>query len=406
MPIYRYNARDARGLKRAGTIDAADARDAVRKLRKEGLFATNVRVGSREHDAEQIRTRLAARAVKREEVISFSEQMAIMLETGVPLSEALGAYLAQTKQNNLKRIIEIVADRIHSGVSFSGSIGEFPNVFPQLMVSLIQASEASGALGRMLSRVSEYLANDQQTRKQIKGALAYPLAMVTMALLVTSFLVVWVLPRFAKIYESRKAALPKPTELLLWVSTTIQQNWVILLIAAAALIAGSVAMVKSNRGRYMIDFCKVRGPVIGQVYTSFYVSRVARTLSTLLAAGVTLPDAIAIVRKLTNNRLWDKLWKRIDASLTSGGTMSEVIQESPLVPPSFGQMIGAGERTGQLPDVLDKVAEVAEKDLKDAVKSATQMIEPLMITFMGVMIGGVAIALLLPIFTMGSMMAK
>jgi len=185
----------------------------------------------------------------------------------------------------------------------------------------------------MLARVSEYLSNDQQTRKQIKGALAYPLAMVTMALVVTSFLVVWVLPRFAKIYESRKAALPKPTELLLWVSTTIQENWVILLVVIAGLVAGVVATVKSRRGRYMIDFCKVRGPVIGQVYTNFYVSRIARTLSTLLAAGVTLPEAIAIVRKLTNNRLWDNMWKRIDASLTSGGTMSEVIQESSLVPP-------------------------------------------------------------------------
>ncbi len=406
MPKYTYNARDVRGRPQSGSLEAASESEAIRRLRSEGLTVTDISISSALLDVERLRTQQMAKNVKREEVISFSAQLSVMLDTGVPLSEALRAFLAQCKGGGFARVVEIVADRINSGVAFSVSIAEFPKVFPTLMVSLVRASEAAGALASMLGRVSTYLGKERKTVRQIKGALTYPALMLGMALVVTTFLVGWVLPRFARIYEARSAALPKPTRLLLDFSGFITGNWIALLIAVVAVAVGAFFGLRSRQGRYALDWVKIHAPVIGPIFRNFYLSRATRTLGTLLAAGVTLPEAVRIVRGVTSNELWTRLWDRIEGSMTSGRTIAEVVCDTPLIPPSVAQMIAAGERTGRLPTVLERVSEVCEEDLEEAVKTGTQMIEPAVITFMGLLIGGIAIALLLPIFTLGRMMGK
>lgn len=399
MPRYTYKARDGKGRAQQGFIESASDADAMRKLRSDGLVVTDLRLASEMVDVERVRTAQAARNVKREEVISFSAQLSVMLDTGVPLAEALGAFLQQARPGGMRRIVEVVADRINSGVSFSVSLGEFPRVFPQLMISLLKASEAAGSLGAMLSRVADYLGKDRRTVRQIKGALTYPAVMVGMAVAVTSFLVAWVLPRFAKIYESRSATLPTPTRLLMSFSNFIGGNWIALLIGAIVLGVAGWLFRRSRAGRRAIDLAKVRMPIIGPIFVNFYLSRATRTLGTLLSAGVTLPDALRIVRGVTNNVHWTDLWNRMEEAMTSGRTIADALSNTPLIPPSVTQMITAGERTGRLPQVLDRIASVAETDLDESVKTGTQMIEPLVIMFMGLVIGGIAIALLLPIFT-------
>jgi len=406
MPTYAFKARDNRGGLREDIIDADSENEAIRRLREDGLTVTDIRLGRSVIDITEVRRRQSAKAVKREEVIAFSSQVSVMLETGVPISEALGAYLSQAKGGNLHTVVEVVADRINSGVSFSKAIKEFPRVFPSMMVSLVQASEVTGALGSMLGRVSTYLSKDRKTVKQIRGALTYPAVMIGMAITVTLFLVSWVLPRFAKIYASREATLPAPTRVLLGVSDFIISNIVVLAIALVALIVGVILFRASSRGREIIDWFKVSIPIVGPIFRNYYLSRATRTLGTLLVAGVSLPEAVKITRGVTVNRVWERLWDEMEDAMATGRTIGEVVLKSNQLPASYAQMITAGERTGRLSDVLEKVADVSEEDLDEQIKASTQLIEPIVITFMGALIGGIAIALLLPIFSMGSVMTQ
>ena len=258
----------------------------------------------------------------------------------------------------------------------------------------------------MLVRISEYLGKERKTARQIRGALTYPIAMVSIALVVTGFLVVWVLPRFAKIYESRAAALPVPTKVVLAFSGFVIENWIAILSVGAGLVVGGLYLRSLSSGRLLIDVLKVRVPLIGPMFTRLYLTRASRTLGTLLAAGVTLLEAVQLVRGVTNNTLWTRLWTRVEEAMTSGQAISSVMLDSSLIPPPVAQMIAAGEKTGRLPEVLERIASATEDDFETAVKSATQLIEPALILFMGVTIGGIALALLLPIFTIANIMTN
>lgn len=388
-----------------GAIEARSQSEALRLLDREGKTVTDIHIGAAQISPEEARVRFAAGSVRREEVIAFAGQLSVMLETGVPLADALDAFVKSAKSGGFRKIAEVVTDQIHGGVPFSAAIAEFPKVFPNLMVSLMTASEASGKMGEMLGRVSEYLAKERRTARQIKGALTYPLVMVGIAVVVTGFLVVWVLPRFAKIYESREAALPALTTVVLKSSRFLIANWPAFLAALVGVVVGLIALRLTHAGRRIIDTTKLKAPVIGPMFRLFYLTRATRTLGTLLASGVPLLDAVRIVRNVTQNAHWFDLWTGMEHSMTGGHTIAEVVQETWLIPPQIGQMITAGERSGRLPEVLEKIARSTETDLDEAVKSATQLIEPAMIVFMGVTIGGIAIALLLPIFNVANVVA-
>jgi len=405
MYTFSYKARDTTGAQVEQTIEASSKAEALRLLQREGLVVTDIKLGAAPIDTDDLLTRQAARQVGREEVIAFASQMSVMLETGVPMAEALGALKGQAKSSDFKRVLAVISDRVTSGVNFSDAIAEFPKVFPGMMISLIRASEASGTMGPMLGRIAEYLAKERKTTKQIKGALTYPMIMVTLALCVTGFLVVWVLPRFAKIYESRAAALPKPTQLILTVSDFLTGNWEMVAGGLAGLVVLLVVLKLSTTGRRIIDTVKVRAPVLGPMFTQFYLTRSTRTLGTLTASGVTLLDAVRIVRGITNNLLWERMWDDMEQAMTQGRSISSVVLETDLIPAATAQMIAAGERTGRMPEVLDRVALATEEDLEQAVKNATQLIEPAMILFMGLTVGGIAIALLLPIFSVANVMS-
>ena len=339
-------------------------------------------------------------------MISFAAQVGVMLETGVPLAEALKAFNSQTKSAHMRRVMTVVIDKVTGGIPFSEAIKGFPKVFPTMMVSLVRAAEASGRMAPMLVRISEYLGKERKTARQIRGALTYPIAMVSIALVVTGFLVVWVLPRFAKIYESRAAALPVPTKVVLAFSGFVIENWIAILSVGAGLVVGGLYLRSLSSGRLLIDVLKVRVPLIGPMFTRLYLTRASRTLGTLLAAGVTLLEAVQLVRGVTNNTLWTRLWTRVEEAMTSGQAISSVMLDSSLIPPPVAQMIAAGEKTGRLPEVLERIASATEDDFETAVKSATQLIEPALILFMGVTIGGIALALLLPIFTIANIMTN
>ena len=405
MPDFKYKARTDRGEARAGVIEAETKAAAAQQLRAQGLVPTEISLATRLVDSDAVLTQQAARKVKGEEIVAFANQLAVMIDTGVPLAEAIRAYTEQSRGGPLGRIAGVLSDRIAAGVSFSAAIAEHPGVFPRLMVSLVRASEASGSMGTMLQRVAAYLGNEMRTRRQIRGALIYPMIMLVMGLSVTGFLISWVLPRFASIYEGRDAALPKPTQILLNLSGWVTTNWALLLLAIIALVGAAVLARGTQTGRRLVDRVLLGAPVIGAIFRNFYLTRVARTLATLLASGVQLKEALGIVRGVSASPQWDDFLLHLDQSIDGGRSISDAVLDSPLIPPSFAQMIAAGERTGHLAESLERVADVAEEQFEDSVGAGTQLIEPVMIIVMGSVIGAVAVALLLPIFTMGSAMA-
>jgi type IV pilus assembly protein PilC len=405
MPNYRYKARDAKGHPVIGEINAESSRDAVRRLRADGKMASEVRLSASGIDSEKILLQEAGRNVSREDVIQFTQQLAVMVDTGVPLAEGLDAILIQLKPGSFKRVVTAVTEDVTSGANFSAALERWPRVFPSLMVSLMKASEASGTMGDMLGRLSTYLSNERRTAKQIKGALTYPAVMMAIAVVVTGFLMVFVLPKFAKIYESRSAALPLPTEIVMTISRFLMGNAIPLLAAAGVLTVAGAIFLKSKPGRECMDWLRLNCPLVSVMYKQLYLTRATRTMSTLIAGGVDLLRSIEITRGVTDNVYYQQFWNSVIMQVKQGRQVSEVFRESTLFSPMIGQMIDAGERSGQLAQVMDKIAASCEEELEEAVKQVTQYIEPLMISFMGVLVGAVAIALLLPIFSVSSVVA-
>jgi type IV pilus assembly protein PilC len=257
----------------------------------------------------------------------------------------------------------------------------------------------------MLERVASYLSRERKTMREIKGAMTYPMIMGFTAVVVTSLIVTFVLPRFAKIYEMRSATLPMPTKILMAISDGLLSTWMYWIPALAVSVFAAIVWHKSPSGRNFFDWLKLRMPVVGPMFCQLYTTRASRTLSTLLAAGVGILDAIGICRDVTNNVQFDRLWTNMENDVRNGHAISDAVFESPYVPSYVASMMASGERSGKLPAVMDRVASFTDDELESRVKSVSAMIEPLMIIVMGGVVGGVAIAMLLPIFSMSKVIS-
>ena len=406
---YAYKARNAAGEVTAGTLVATSAEEVSARLRAEGHFVFEIdespmRVLA-DLDEQQIRRNEAAKRVRREDVIAFCQQLSVMLETGVPLAEALDAFRRQTTRPEFRQVLDVLADDIDSGEPLSAAMEKWPRVYPGMMISLMKASEASGTMSTMLGRVGDYLAKDRRTVKQIKGALGYPLFMMAAGVAITIFLMSFVLPRFARIYEQRQASLPAPTKVLLAISEFLTTQYLWYGPVTVFLVITLVIWVKRPLGRRMLDWIRLRIPGVRTMYTHLYVTRVTRTMATLLSAGVNVLDVIDICRGVTGNVYYNDLWDSMEQGVREGRQISDAVFKSALIPPNVASMMAAGERSGQLSEVMDKISDFSQEELDGSVGRVTTYIEPIMIIFMGVLIGGVATALLLPIFNMGRVMS-
>ncbi len=406
---YSYKARDKTGAIVTGTLVASSPDEVNARLRAEGKFVFDVDANPMRVDAtierKQILRAEAAKRVKREDVIAFCQQLSVMLETGVPLAEAMEAFSQQTPSRDFREVLLVLQDDVHAGESLSTSMTKWPGIFPSMMISLMRASEASGTMAMMLGRVGEYLSKERQTARQVRGALAYPVFMMTCGLVMTIFLMSFVLPRFAEIYGERAASLPTPTKLLLGISNfaTTQYMWygpigIVVVIAV-------IVWLKAPSGRRVADWVRLYMPGLRGMYRQLYITRAARTMSTLMGTGVNVLDVIEICRGVTNNCYYDRLWDTMADEVRNGRQMSDAVFQYKFVGPNVASMISAGERSGRLPEVMDRISQFSQDELDASVRQVTAYIEPVMIILMGVVIGSVALALLLPIFSMGRVMA-
>lgn len=348
--------------------------------------------------------------VKQQDLILFTTQLSVMLDSGVVLSDALDAISSQAEEGTFRCITADIAESVKSGEPFSKALAGYPRVFSAMFTSMVRASEASGKMSEMLTVLSGYLDFESETRKRIKGALTYPFIMVLMAVAATGTLMFFVLPRFMKIYESRGAALPKLTQILVGVSRILGDFKALTAILTVLLLTGAVLYYWSSTpaGRRLIDFVKIHTPVIGTMFVDTVVTRSMRIMSTMVRTGVNLLDAIEVMHDSCENWYFQQLWSQTSDRIRDGYQLSESIQLSKggeLIAPGIIQMLRAGEKSGKLGEVCNKISVFYEKKLETSIKAVMTLIEPLMITILGVIIGTIAIALLLPVFRISSVMA-
>ncbi|MBN2581681.1 MAG: type II secretion system F family protein [Planctomycetes bacterium] len=407
MAEFAYRARDARGGVSSGVLTATDQEDAVRQLRQQGLTVQSVNLRAASSGLGALaKIQIGKPRVKASDVVYFANQLAVMIDTGVPLPEALEALAQQAPNPTFREVLMSVAADVESGQGFSEALQKHPKQFNSMFVSLVRAGESSGNLGLMLTSVADYLVEAEETRRRIKGALAYPMFMGGLAVVVVIVLMAFVLPRFTKIYANKGAVLPTPTRVLMAVSDFCVAYWIPLIITAVVLGAGAVAFFMQPVGRRFLDTVKIRLPAIKEVCLKLYIARSFRALGTMVTAGVPVIEALEIARQTATNVHFQEVFDHAVAKVSEGETLSDQFFCTNLIPITTSQMVFAGEKSGRLGEVLLKVCGFCDRDLKDAVKKMTTLLEPAMIAFMGIFVGGVAIALLLPMFNISKVLAK
>jgi type II secretory pathway component PulF len=400
---FAYRALDVDGRELSGTLAAATAEEVARKLRADGR--TVLSIGRDEAIAASPTARARAGRVRRSDLALLCRHLGTMADAGVPLSEALRAAATEGSRPEFRPFIEAVAADVEGGLPLSQAFSRRGREVPAIMVALTRAAESTGQLGPMLLRAADHLQRSERLARQLRAAASYPLFMLGAGSVVVLGLLLFVLPRFARIYADRGAELPVPTKILLGIGTGVRAPRAARGIGLAVLAAVIFAFSRSEAWHRLGDRLRFSAPVLGRVARLAFVAVACRTLATLLASGIHLLDAIAICRGLSRSPRAAAFWNTLDARLREGGSLVDALRAETLLPATVVSMVAAGERSGRLPDVLGRAADFAEEDLETALKQATSLLEPVMILLFGSILGGVAIALLLPLFSVSKVVS-
>jgi type IV pilus assembly protein PilC len=406
MPQYRYQARNGQAVVE-GALAAADAATAAAMLRGKGLHVVQLSPAIAGGNLKNLSSMLNwSSGPGKKEILDFTTQLAVMIRAGISIRQALDGIAEQTTNAKFKTILMEIKGDIESGKQFSEAIAKHPKLFGPLYISMVRASEMSGAFARMLDRIAAYLRQELETRKMVVGASIYPGIIATMAVGVTVFLLTFVLPRFAGVFKGKEEALPAPTKFLMAVSDFMVVYWWVILMAAAAAISGFLLFIRTELGGFWWDRTKLSMPVASRMFRALYISRSLHTMGELLNAGVPMLDTLSITGDISGNRLFKRMWRGVHSSVRQGKKIQSHLGRSKLLPKSVVQMIAAGEDSGKLGEVLDEVSEYYHRLLREAIKAVTSMIEPLMIVIMGSVVGFIAMAIILPIFKMSSLVTN
>lgn len=390
---FDYTARDPLGKVIRGSLEATSREDAMQNLSRDGFEVLQV---EDEDDAGG----LFPRRIKRSEIIYVTTQLALMVDTGITLSVALESVAGQEENPSLKKLLIELKSSVEAGEDFSAALAQHPKHFDRMYVSLVKASEETGLMAEMLDRISDYMQKEADTRARVRGAMAYPAVMSVIAVGVTIFLLTFVLPKFQPLFESRGTSLPTITIWLMNTSDLLLGYWYFWLAGLVALVIGFLFGRRTQPGQRAIDWSKINAPIIGPVIRKVIISRTIRTLGTLLSSGVSMLDALQLSSMVSGNVFYEAMWRRVIDKVTTGSQVCESLADESLMPATVVQMIGSGEETGKLDDVLTRLSGHFDREVESSIKTATSLIEPLMITAMGVVVGAIAMGLLMPIFTL------
>jgi type IV pilus assembly protein PilC len=365
------------------------------------LRAQNLQVGKVKKKPMEINIRLPGSAgVTKKDLVVFTRQFATMIDAGLPLVQCLELLGTQADNPELRKVLLDVKSGVESGATLADALGRHPKVFDRLFVNLVAAGEAGGVLDTILNRLTSYIEKSMKLVKQVKGAMTYPVIVLVVAMLVTVVLLVFVIPIFQKMFQDFGQALPAPTQLVVDMSEFMRSNilWVLLGIGGA--VAGVTAAMRNPKGKRIFDAMILRAPIFGPMVQKVAVARFTRTLGTMLGSGVPILEALEIVASTAGNGVVEDGLRTVKVKISEGKTMAQPLAEIPVFPPMVVQMISVGETSGSLDTMLNKIADFYDDEVDEAVGTMMSMLEPLIMAFLAVVLGGLVISMYLPVFTM------
>jgi type IV pilus assembly protein PilC len=404
MITFSYQARDPSGKIISGVQDALNEDNAVTSLMSRGLMVLSL-----QKKAVANRTRSRVRNVKETDTVLFTRQLATMIEAGIPLVQALTALYEQCdprRQRNLRHIISDVTTRVQGGETFHDSISKHPRVFNRLFVSMVKAGEAGGLLAEILDRLAGFLEASARLRKKVKSAMTYPVIVVCIAFSITTFLIVRVVPIFGEIFKDFGAKLPGPTQFLINVSDFVRSEWYFLILGIGGAIFGARAFLRSKRGKQLSDRWRLKLPVFGPLVHKICMSRFSRTFAQLIRSGVPILEVLDIVGATSGNHVVETSIRGVSEDVEKGDNLSVALSKKSVFPPMLLRMVAAGEATGKIDSMLEKMADFWDEEIEAMLDALTSLIEPMLIVFLGLIVGGIVIAMFLPIFKLNEVVSQ
>lgn len=407
MPTYQYEAMDTTGGEVKDTIDAGSEEEAQQKIRSMGYFVTRLtEIASKkkkdkkkgQQGEKRKKTKvLTLGGVNTKQLVTFTRQFSVLQDAGLPVLRSLKILEGQMKPGVLKNALIDIVDDIESGNTLSESFGKHPKCFDRLYVNMIRAGEAGGALEVILRRLAEFKEKALSLARRVKGAMIYPIVVVSVAVIIVTGIMIMIIPKFEKIFLDFKMQLPYLTELLIATSRWFVKYWYVIPIAPIAIIV-TLKLIRMNRaGAYILDKIKLKIPVAGMITEKTIVARTMRTLGTLISSGVPILEALSIVRETAMNAVFEEMFQRVYESIREGETIANPMRECRLVDDMVVNMIDVGEETGDLDTMLNKVADVYDEEVDVLVESLISLLEPIMIVVLGLIVGLIVVALFMPL---------
>ena len=403
MAIFSWEGKNSTGQVVTGEVEAKDLQAVFNILRSQQIVpnAKNIKEKGKGFNTEIKIPGFQAKVTGRDVVI-FTRQLATMIDSGLPLVQALQILASSSDKKHVQKVLNEVRGSIETGTTLADGLKKFPNTFDDLYVNMIKAGEDGGILDVILDRLSGQIEKSMKLKREIKTAMIYPIVVVSAAAIVTSVLLIFVIPTFADLFEGFGQALPLPTQIVIALSNFFVSNWYLIFGGIGLGIGLLIKFMKTDRGKEVIHPIVLKLPIFGDIIRKVAVARFTRTLGTMISSGVPILDALLICSRTAGNKVVEKEVQMTRVSISEGKSICEPLKESSIFPPMVTSMIGVGETTGALDAMLNKIAEFYEDEVDTAVTGMKQLIEPLMILFLGVVIGGLVISMYLPIFKMGA----
>ncbi len=395
MPVYIWKGKNAYGEKRNGEIEAADQTAALAQVKR--LRISDPVIKEKPKDLLE-NIALFKPKVSDKDIVIFTRQLSTMIDAGLPLVQGLEILEKQQANSTFKKVLGEIRADVESGSTLSDGMRKHPKVFDDLFNNMIEAGETGGILDTILSRLAIFMEKTMALKKKIKGALTYPAICLAVSILILTVILVFVVPVFKSMFEGFGHSLPLPTQIVVNLSAFFKSNFIYLLIAFFFLSWVVKKIYSTEKGRLLIDKGILRSPVFGTLLRKVAVSKFTRTLSTMLSAGVPILEALQVVARTSGNKVIEQAVLRVGEGIAEGRPIAEPLEESGVFPNMVVQMINVGESVGALDSMLEKIADFYDEEVDQAVENLTAMIEPFMMVFLGGMIGGIVVAMYLPIF--------
>jgi len=395
MPIYKWAGVNRAGKKVKGEMEAPDEETVKTILRRQRIEPTKVKKAPK--DLFENVTFLKQKVTEKD-VVLFTRQFATMIDAGLPLVQCLDILASQMDNKTFKQVIRKIKQDVESGATFADALKKHPKIFDELFVNLVAAGEVGGILDTIMNRLAAYIEKVMKLKKKVKGAMVYPIVVLVVAVAVVAILLLFVIPIFKKMFEDMGGGLPAPTQIVIDISEWVKSYFLFIVAVVVVLIVALNRFYATRKGRALIDDLMLKIPVIGDLLKKVAVARFTRTLGTMIQSGVPILDGLDIVAKTAGNKTVEAAILKTRASIAEGRTIADPLAESGVFPAMVVQMIAVGEATGALDAMLSKIADFYDEEVDAAVDALTSLIEPFMMIFLGATIGGLVIAMYLPVF--------